>query len=82
MISLKRTALSLKVECLLQVISEYRLFELVLQWIDYKREERQAFLPQLVCNLRLPLLSGEELVDKVSQVNTLICLSLMCLVYA
>ncbi|KAK7114440.1 hypothetical protein V1264_000499 [Littorina saxatilis] len=50
----------------LRVNSEYRLFELVLRWIKNDREGRQPFVADLMSNVRLPLLSGEELVEKVS----------------
>lgn len=49
----------------LRVNSEYRLFELVLRWIKNDREGRQPFVADLMSNVRLPLLSGEELVEKV-----------------
>lgn len=51
----------------LKVISEYKLFELVLKWVSHLPEEREAFVPDLMRHVRLPLLSGEELVDKVSR---------------
>ncbi|XP_046563463.1 kelch-like protein 26 [Haliotis rubra] len=53
----------------LRVVSEYCLFELVLMWIKYKPEEREKYVADLMQNLRLPLLSGEELVEKVSRVE-------------
>ncbi len=51
----------------MQVLSEYKLFELVLKWINYSRRDREQYVAELMSRLRLPLLSGEELVDKVSQ---------------
>lgn len=49
----------------LRVNSEFRLFELVLRWIKFDREARQSSVAELMRNIRLPLLSGEELVEKV-----------------
>ena len=49
----------------LLVTSEYRLFELVLKWINCK-QERHEHVAELMKNVRLPLLTGEELVEKVS----------------
>ena len=48
----------------LRVASEYRLFTLVLQWIQNDKL-RLEYLAQLMQNVRLPLLAGEELVEKV-----------------
>ena len=52
----------------LLVSSEFRLFELVLKWIFYNPTERVTHVAELMRNVRLPLLSGEELVEKVSTV--------------
>lgn len=49
----------------LQVASEFHLFELVLRWMKLKKE-REQYVAELMKNVRLPLLSGEELVEKVS----------------
>ena len=49
----------------LVVVSEYVLFELVLKWIKYDRCMREQFTAKLIEKVRLPLLSGEELVEKV-----------------
>jgi len=51
----------------LQISSEYLLFELVLCWMKGKKE-REQYVAELMRNVRLPLLSGEELVEKVSTV--------------
>ncbi|XP_060567211.1 kelch-like protein 13 [Ruditapes philippinarum] len=51
----------------LQVASEFHLFELVLRWMKMKKE-REQYVAELMKNVRLPLLSGEELVEKVSTV--------------
>ena len=60
---------SLLAEDGLRVNSEYRLFELVMKWINHDLESRQEFVASLVKQLRLPLLTGEELVEKVSPVE-------------
>ncbi|KAH3769879.1 kelch-like protein 13 isoform X2 [Dreissena polymorpha] len=49
----------------LRISSEYQLFELVLCWMQGKKE-REQYVSELMRNVRLPLLSGEELVEKVS----------------
>ncbi len=49
-----------------QVLTEYKLFELVLRWIQDSKPTREQYVAELMSRLRLPLLSGEELVDKVS----------------
>ena len=53
----------------LKVISEYKLFELVLKWINQSKVDREKYLSELMYNIRLPLLSGEELVDKASRIK-------------
>lgn len=53
----------------LKVVSEYRLFNLVIRWISYNMEQREQYVAELMKNVRLSLLSGEELVDKVSKVE-------------
>ncbi|CAL1533269.1 unnamed protein product [Lymnaea stagnalis] len=53
----------------LKVPSEFQLFTKVLQWIDYDKPERLQYLAELMRNIRLPLLAGEELVEKVSKVD-------------
>ena len=47
------------------VPSEYSLFKIVLRWIDSDKTERTQHLAELMRNIRLPLLAGEELVEKV-----------------
>ena len=49
----------------LRVPSEYRLFTMVLRWIGLDSEDRLQYLAQLMRHVRLPLLAGEELVEKV-----------------
>ncbi|KAK6184999.1 hypothetical protein SNE40_007331 [Patella caerulea] len=51
------------------VVSEYKLFELVVQWIRHDLENRKGYIALLMRNIRIPLLSGEELVEKVSRVD-------------
>ncbi len=55
----------------LKVLSEFKLFQLVLRWITNNRPEREVYTGQLMSQLRLPLLSGEELVDQVSRVDVM-----------
>ncbi|KAK3086770.1 hypothetical protein FSP39_023089 [Pinctada imbricata] len=52
----------------LRVMSEFTLFNLVLKWIQHSPVEREQYVTDLMRNIRLPLLSGEELVEKVSRV--------------
>lgn len=49
----------------LRVPSEFHLFKTVLQWIDHDKDDRLQYLAELMRNIRLPLLAGEELVEKV-----------------
>ncbi|RUS88524.1 hypothetical protein EGW08_003700 [Elysia chlorotica] len=51
------------------VPSEYSLFKIVLRWIDTDKHDRTQHLAELMGNIRLPLLAGEELVEKVSKVD-------------
>ncbi|KAL3860054.1 hypothetical protein ACJMK2_010226 [Sinanodonta woodiana] len=65
--SLSHTQLSSMLrENSLIVMSEYRLFQFVLRWIEYDKAQRVVYVPDLMKNVRLPLLTGEELVEKVS----------------
>ena len=57
---------SLLVENTLKVESEAKLFDMVVKWVRHKQHERQKYLATLMAKVRLPLLSGEELVDLVS----------------
>ena len=50
----------------LRIASEYALFDFVLKWLRYDRTAREQHTAQLIERIRLPLLSGEELVEKVS----------------
>ena len=52
----------------LKVLSEYKLFDLLLKWISCDRTQRECHTSQLMRNIRLPLFTGEELVEKVSKV--------------
>ena len=49
----------------LRIASEYALFDFVLKWLRYDRAAREQHTAQLIERIRLPLLSGEELVEKV-----------------
>jgi len=49
------------------VASEYRLFELVIGWVRYDLHAREQDISQLMFHVRLPLCTGEELVEKVSR---------------
>ena len=60
---------SMLAENCLNVLSEYRLFELVLKWIKFKPQIRNKVVAELMRNIRLPLLSGEELVEKVCMLH-------------
>lgn len=51
----------------LHVSSEFKLFQLIIQWI-IQSNDREQCVPALISNIRLPLLSGEELVEHVSRV--------------
>lgn len=53
----------------LRVTSEFMLFNLVLKWIQFDPAEREQFVSKLIQNIKLPLMSGEELVEKVSKVS-------------
>ena len=63
---------SLLAENSLRVLSEYRLFELVLRWINHDVDRRRSHVAALIRNVRLPLCSGEELVEKVSRVDMVV----------
>ena len=56
---------SMLAENTLKVNSEFRLFELVLRWLEADRLAKQQCFAGLMRNVRLPLLSGVELVEKV-----------------
>jgi kelch-like protein 9/13 len=58
---------SLLADNALNVVSEYRLFELVVNWVRHEQSVREQFIVQLIRNVRLPLCTGEELVEKVSR---------------
>jgi len=48
------------------VPSEERVFESVISWIQYDPESRSKFLPILIEHVRLPLLSQEYLIQRVT----------------
>jgi len=49
------------------VASEYRLFDLILGWVRHDLRAREQHISQLMFHIRLPLCTGEELVEKVSR---------------
>jgi len=49
------------------IASEYRLFELVVAWIRHDMRTREQHISQLMFHVRLPLCTGEELVEKISR---------------
>ncbi|XP_074645691.1 kelch-like protein 9 [Tubulanus polymorphus] len=55
----------------LKVESEYKLFEIILKWVNNDPQCREEHLPQLMGGIRLPLLTGEELVEKVSKIDVM-----------
>ncbi|XP_013408733.1 kelch-like protein 26 [Lingula anatina] len=57
----------------LKVTSEYHLFLIVLSWIRHRPQQREPQVAQLMSRVRLPLLTGEELVEKVSQEEIMKC---------
>ncbi|ESO98335.1 hypothetical protein LOTGIDRAFT_114310 [Lottia gigantea] len=58
---------SMLAENKLCVESEFKLFQLVLSWIKHDLNSRRENIALLMKNIRIPLLSGEELVEKVSR---------------
>lgn len=53
----------------LMVTSEFQLFKLVLKWINQNPAQRNQVVAELMQHIRLPLLTGEELVERVSTVS-------------
>lgn len=49
------------------VASEYRLFDLVTGWVSHDLRTREQYVSQLMFHVRLPLCTGEELVERVSR---------------
>lgn len=49
------------------VASEYRLFDLVIGWVRHDLHARESLISQLLFHVRLPLCTGEELVERVSR---------------
>jgi len=58
---------SLLSDSALCVASEYRLFEHVIGWVRHDLPAREQHISQLMFHVRLPLCTGEELVDRVSR---------------
>lgn len=50
----------------LYVVSEEQVFEAVMSWVLYDRENRGAILPEVLAHVRLPLLSPQFLADRVA----------------
>jgi len=49
------------------VSSEYRLFDLVIGWVRHDLQAREQHISQLMFHVRLPLCTGEELVERISR---------------
>ncbi|XP_046846951.1 kelch-like protein 18 [Xenia sp. Carnegie-2017] len=61
----------------LNIRSEEQIFEAVMKWVKKDEEDRKVFLPNLLKNVRLALLSPQYLCDKVCN-DELIRNSLIC----
>ncbi|KAF6099666.1 kelch like family member 18 [Phyllostomus discolor] len=57
----------------LNVRSEEQVFEAVLAWVRYDREQRGPCLPELLSNIRLPLCRPQFLSDRVQQDDLVRC---------
>ncbi|XP_070585343.1 kelch-like protein 18 isoform X2 [Erythrolamprus reginae] len=51
----------------LHVKLEEQVYEAALAWVRYDREQREAFLPELLSRIRLPLCRPQFLTDRVQQ---------------
>jgi len=49
------------------VSSEYRLFDIVIDWVRHGLSAREQYIAQLMFHVRLPLCTGEELVERISR---------------
>jgi len=58
---------SLLLDNALCVASEYQLFEHVIGWVRHDLPAREQHIAQLMFHVRLPLCTGEELVERVSR---------------
>ncbi|XP_078254473.1 kelch-like protein 18 [Rhinoraja longicauda] len=57
----------------LNVKSEEQVFEAVLAWVRFNREDRESYLPQLLTKVRLPLCRPQFLTDRVQQDDLVRC---------
>lgn len=57
----------------LNVKSEEQMFEAVLAWVRFNREDRESCLPQLLSKVRLPLCRPQFLTDRVQQDDLVRC---------
>ncbi|XP_067835021.1 kelch-like protein 18 [Heptranchias perlo] len=57
----------------LNVKSEEQVFEAVLAWVRFNRENREDYLPQLLTKVRLPLCRPQFLTDRVQQDDLVRC---------
>ncbi|XP_051878903.1 kelch-like protein 18 [Pristis pectinata] len=57
----------------LNVKSEEQVFEAVLAWVRFNRENRENYLPQLLTKVRLPLCRPQFLTDRVQQDDLVRC---------
>ncbi|XP_073533203.1 kelch-like protein 18 isoform X1 [Phyllobates terribilis] len=57
----------------LNVKAEEQVFEAVLAWVRYDREQRELFLPELLTRVRLPLCRPHFLTDRVQQDDLVRC---------
>ncbi|MEE6467543.1 hypothetical protein FKM82_007301 [Ascaphus truei] len=57
----------------LNVKAEEQVFEAALAWVRYDREQREAFLPELLAMIRLPLCRPQFLTDRVQQDDLVRC---------
>lgn len=48
-----------------ETTSEFQLFKIAAKWIMHKREERVAYAPAVMKNIRFPLIKSQDLVDHV-----------------
>ncbi|XP_072905619.1 kelch-like protein 18 [Hemitrygon akajei] len=57
----------------LNVKSEEQVFEAVLAWVRFNRDNRENYLPQLLTKVRLPLCRPQFLTDRVQQDDLVRC---------
>ncbi|XP_041101933.1 kelch-like protein 18 isoform X1 [Polyodon spathula] len=57
----------------LNVKAEEQVFEAVLAWVRYKRDQREPHLPELLSKTRLPLCRPQFLADRVQQEDLVRC---------